>query len=68
MEFKLEGSEYIELKALLKVTGLVETGGAAKIAIMENQVKVDGQIETRKGCKIRSGQTVEFGGQTVKVS
>lgn len=67
MEFELEGSEYIELKNLLKVCGLCDNGAAAKAAISEGQVKVDGQVETRKSCKIHSGQTVTFQGKSVRV-
>ncbi len=66
-EFHLEGHEYIELKALLKLAGLVETGGAAKIAISNGQVKVDGSVEHRKACKIRSGQVVEYEGREIVV-
>ena len=68
MEFSLEGREFIELKNLLKVTALVATGGEAKIVISENEVKVDGAVETRKGCKIRAGQKVTFKGKTVNVT
>jgi ribosome-associated protein len=67
MNFQLEGSEYIELKNLLKVTSLVESGGEAKAAIEEGAVKVDGVVETRKGRKIKSGQAVTFKNQTVNV-
>jgi len=67
MEFELEGSEYIELKNLLKVSGLCDNGAAAKAAISEGKVTVDGQIETRKACKIKNGQTITFQGKTVRV-
>lgn len=67
MEFVLAGSEYIELKNLLKVCALCENGAAAKIAISEGKVSVDGQIETRKACKIIAGQTVTFAGKTIQV-
>ena len=60
-------TEYIELYKLLKVTGLCESGGMAKHAISQSEVKVDGQVETRKACKIRRGQQVEFGGETILV-
>jgi len=60
LAFALDG-DYIELKALLKLTDLVTSGGEAKIVIDEGQVLVDGQVETRKACKIRLGQVVEFG-------
>lgn len=67
-QFELEGREYIELNNLLKITGLCESGGRAKILISEGQVKVDDQVELRKRCKIRKGQVVEFNAQQVKVS
>lgn len=66
-EFKLEGHEFIELNNLLKVTGLCESGGAAKAVIAEGRVKVDGNLELRKRCKIRTGQTVEFEGHQIIV-
>jgi ribosome-associated protein len=67
MEFKLEGEEFILLQALLKASGLCETGGDAKIAIGEGHVKVDNEVETRRGKKIRDGQVVSFGGKKIKV-
>jgi ribosome-associated protein len=68
MDFELEGHDYIELCDLLKVTGLCGSGGEAKIRIAAGEVRVDGQVETRKRCKIRSGQVVAFGGQSIRVS
>jgi len=64
--FKLE-SEYIELSKLLKVTGLCDSGGMAKVAVVGGQVKVDGSVETRKGRKIRKGQVVELAGNRIEV-
>jgi len=66
--FELEGREYIELNNLLKITGLCESGGRAKVLISEGQVKVDDEVELRKRCKIRTGQVVEFSGQKVKIN
>jgi len=66
-EFKLAGQEFIELNNLLKIMGLVESGGTAKIVIAEGSVKVDGTIELRRRCKIRTGQKVEFEGRTIVV-
>jgi ribosome-associated protein len=60
-------AEFIELFKLLKVTGLCESGGMAKRAVAQSEVKVDGEIETRKACKIRKGQRVEFAGQVILV-
>jgi len=67
IEFELEGHDYIELCDLLKVTGLCSSGGEAKALVADGEVRVDGAVETRKRCKIRSGQTVEFAGETLQV-
>jgi len=64
--FELAGS-YIELNKLLKASGFCNTGGAAKIAIEEGLVKVDGQVEQRIRCKIRNGQKVEYKGNSIEV-
>ena len=47
-EFELEGREFIELHNLLKVIGLVHSGGLAKTLIAEGLVKVDGAVEFKK--------------------
>ena len=67
-EFELYNHNYIELNNLLKVTGICESGGRAKTLIADGQVKVDGKVELRKRCKIRSGQFVECNGIKVVVS
>jgi len=66
-EFALEGREYIELHNLLKITGMCNSGGQAKLIIADGAVSVDGQVETRKRCKIRQGQCVEFNNESVTV-
>lgn len=66
--FELNEHEYIELNNLLKITGLCESGGVAKMLIADGQVKVDGQVELRKRCKIRQGQIVLFNDQQVQVN
>lgn len=60
-------SEYITLCNLLKVCGVADTGGAAKLMIIDGEVEVDGQTELRKGCKIRAGQRVSGYGFTINV-
>jgi ribosome-associated protein len=66
IDFKLQG-EFIPLDALIKTTGLAGSGGAAKAMVAEGQVQVDGQLELRKRCKIRSGQVIAVGDVTVRV-
>jgi ribosome-associated protein len=60
-------TEYIELFKLLKATNLCDSGGEAKHFISEGLVKVDGNVETRKACKIRVGQKVQFDGKIITV-
>ena len=66
-DFELKGTEFIELNNLLKVTGLCSSGGEAKMVISEGLVTVDGEVELRKRCKIRTGQVVEFKGNVIAV-
>ena len=58
-DFELKG-EYIRLDDLLKNVGVVNTGGHAKIIIQNGEVKVNGEICTMRGKKLRSGDTAEF--------
>ena len=60
--------EYIELCKLLKVANLVMSGGEGKEVVAQEMVNVDGQLETRKRCKIRPGQTIEFAGNIIHVT
>jgi ribosome-associated protein len=66
MDFVLRG-EHIALDALLKATGLAESGGRARALIVDGQVRVDGQTELRKTCKLRAGQQVSLGDVRVSV-
>lgn len=67
MEIKIT-TEFIKLDALLKFSGLADTGGEAKLMIQNGEVKVNGEICTMRGKKIRSGDTVSAGGNEVTVS
>jgi ribosome-associated protein len=66
-EFQLEDSEYVELCDLLKIMDLSSSGAQAKHVIADGKVKVNGVVELRKRCKIRTGQTVEYKGLSIKV-
>jgi ribosome-associated protein len=67
MEIHLEGEEFILLQALLKLSGLCDTGGGAKAEILAGKVRVDGVVEIRRGKKIRAGQSVEYAGKKLLV-
>ena len=60
-------TEFIKLDALLKFAGLCETGGEAKELIQGGAVKVNGEVCTMRGKKIRPGDTVTFAGHTLQV-
>ena len=53
MEVKID-TEYIKLDQLLKFSGLADTGGIAKEVIQNGEVFVNGEVETRRGKKIRN--------------
>ena len=53
-------TEWIKLDALLKFAGVTETGGEAKEAIQAGDVKVNGEICTMRGKKLRPGDIVEL--------
>ena len=52
-------TEYIRLQDLLKLSGLAATGGMAKIVIQNGEVKVNGEVCTMRGKKMRAGDTAE---------
>lgn len=51
-------TEYIQLQSLLKFNGISETGGQAKEFIQEGLIKVNGEVCTARGKKIRNGDIV----------
>lgn len=61
-------TEFIKLDSLLKLAGLVYTGGEAKEVIQNGQVKYNGETCTQRGKKVRPGDTVEYSGQLIKVT
>jgi ribosome-associated protein len=66
IDFRLEG-EYVELNQLLKLAGIVDSGGAGKMLVASGDVRVDGKPELRKTCKIRAGQVVTLGDLRIRV-
>jgi ribosome-associated protein len=68
IRFELDPShDHVELNQLLKLVGLCDSGGAGKAMVASGVVRVDGQAELRKTCKIRAGQTVECEGTKIQV-
>lgn len=61
-------TEYIRLDDALKFAGLVGTGGHAKFAVQNGEVKVDGEVCTMRGKKLREGNIFEFSGEKVEIT
>jgi ribosome-associated protein len=57
----LELSAGMTLGQALKASSLVGTGGEAKVLIQMGEVRVNGEVETRRGRKLRPGDVVEVG-------
>jgi ribosome-associated protein len=65
-DFVLRGDS-ITLDALLKAAGLAESGGRAKAMVAAGLVRVDGQVELRKACRLRAGQVVSLDGAQLRL-
>ena len=61
-------TEYIKLDDLLKFAGVLGSGGQAKAVIADGLVKVDGEVCTMRGTKLRGGEMVEFEDVCLKVA
>ncbi|MCB0192960.1 MAG: RNA-binding S4 domain-containing protein [Anaerolineae bacterium] len=57
----------IQLDQFMKITGMVGTGGQAKMVIQDGAVLLNGVVETRRKKKLRAGDEVTFNGQTLIV-
>ena len=68
-EFRMEKitTEYITLQQFMKLSGIVSTGGEAKIRIKEMDIVVNGEKENRRGRKLYPGDNVKIEGKTYVV-
>lgn len=67
MEFITIKDEFIKLGQAMKLAGLVGSGIEAKVVIQNGEVKVNGEIDERRGKKLYPGDTFEFEGKIVEV-
>lgn len=61
-------TEFIKLQDAMKYANIVYSGGEAKTLIQEGEVKVNGEVCTMRGKKLRPGDTFTFAGQTIKIT
>ncbi len=59
--------EFIKLGQALKAAGLAESGVDAKDVILDGLVKVNGEVETRRGRKLYDGDRVSFDGEEIQI-
>lgn len=59
--------ELIKLGQALKLAGVVEDGVQAKYEIQDGNVKVNGEVDQRRGRKVYVGDVITFEGQEIKV-
>ncbi|PCE16204.1 RNA-binding protein [Microbacterium sp. SZ1] len=61
------GGEMIRLGQFLKYSGLLDSGGDAKEVVIDGFVKVNGEVDRRRGRQLHDGDLVTFEGRTVRV-
>lgn len=59
--------EYIKLGQALKAASLVEDGVEAKLVIQDGLVKVNGEVDTRRGRKLYPGDLVTYKNQEIRI-
>ena len=67
-DYESEAHTKLTLDQFLKIQGWVDSGGQAKVAIQAGEVRVNGQVDTRRRRQLVIGDRIEFQGQTAVVS
>ncbi len=62
-----EGESFVELKNLLKILNYVNSGGEAKMMVLDGEVQVNKEVELRRGRKLRPGDLVQIMGDSIKI-
>lgn len=60
--------EFIKLGQALKLAGVVEDGVEAKYVIADGLVKVNGEVDVRRGRKVYEGDVISYDGNEIKVT
>lgn len=66
IEIKID-TEFIKLDSFLKFTGATSLGSESKFFIQKGDVKVNGEVEVRRGKKLYPGDNIEFQEETYTV-
>ena len=62
-----QAEDIIQLDQFMKITGMVSTGGQAKLVIQGGEVLLNGEVETRRKKKLHAGDKVTYAGRTFEV-
>jgi ribosome-associated protein len=62
-----DAGEGLRLDDALKLAGLAPTGGAAKQRIQAGEVRVNGQVETRRKRRLAPGDVIEVDGESFEI-
>ena len=65
-EVQVTGDD-IRLGQLLKLAGVIDSGAAAKALLATGEVQVDGEVETRRGRRLRRGTVVSVAGESLRL-
>ena len=60
-------TDYITLGQFLKLADIIQSGGEAKSFLAQNEVKIDGISDNRRGRKLRGGEALEILGQKYEI-
>ena len=60
-------TEYVTLSQFLKLADIITNGGEAKIFLLENEVIINGELDNRRGRKLRDGDVIEVLGKTYQI-
>ena len=60
-------TDYITLGQFLKLADIIQSGGEAKLFLAQNEVKIDGISDNRRGRKLRGGEVLEILGQKYEI-
>lgn len=67
MEKIVINEEFIRLDNMMKFAGMCDTGGRAKYLIQNGEVKLNGEVCTMRGKKLRDKDVVEYNGQKIEI-
>ena len=60
--------DFIKLGQAMKLAGLVENGVEAKIVIQDGQVRVNGEVDLRRGRKVYVNDVITYQGKDITVT